>query len=70
MRRKSQPNPSTRENELAEARASLRESWRIAKETGLDKITDEEIDAEIAIVRTQRLARKRASTAQKLTANS
>jgi hypothetical protein len=68
MRRKSQPNPSTRENELAEARASLHESWRIARETGLDKITDEEIDAEIAVVRAERLAR--ASTAQKLTAKS
>jgi hypothetical protein len=68
MRMKSQPNPTTRENLLAMARASLRENWRLAKKFG--PLSDEEIDAEIAIVRTQRLARKRASTAQKLTANS
>jgi len=36
------------------AKASLRRDWRLAKESGLDKITDEEIDAEIAAVRATR----------------
>jgi len=50
-------NPAQR----AAAKASLRESWRIAKETGLDKLTDEEIDAEIAIVRAERLRRRKSA---------
>ena len=36
------------------AKASLRESWAYAKETGADKMTDDEIDAEIALVRAER----------------
>jgi antitoxin (DNA-binding transcriptional repressor) of toxin-antitoxin stability system len=35
------------------AKASLRESWAYAKETGADEMTDEEIDAEIALVRAE-----------------
>lgn len=38
----------------AMAKASLRESWRRAKTLGLDKVTDEEIDQEIARVRALR----------------
>jgi hypothetical protein len=52
MCRKSQHNPSTRENELAMAKASLYENWRLAEKVG--PLSDEEIDAEIAIVRTQK----------------
>jgi antitoxin (DNA-binding transcriptional repressor) of toxin-antitoxin stability system len=47
-----------RELRRAMAMASLRESWRHAEEQGLDKISDEEIDEEIRIVREQRLKRK------------
>lgn len=43
----------------AAAIASLREGWRLAKESGLDKITDEEIDAEIALVREKLLLRRK-----------
>lgn len=43
-----------RETRLAQARASLREGWRLAEAAGLDKITDEEIDLEIARVRAMR----------------
>lgn len=39
------------------ARASLRESWVHAEATGASKITDEEIDAEIASVRAERQRR-------------
>ena len=41
------------------ARASLRRDWQLPKETGLDKITDEEIDAEIAEARAAISRRKR-----------
>jgi hypothetical protein len=41
------------------AQASLRESWRYAEETGASKMTMEDIDREIAIVRAE--ARSRAS---------
>jgi antitoxin (DNA-binding transcriptional repressor) of toxin-antitoxin stability system len=47
-----------RDIRLALARASLRESWREAEELGLDKITDEEIDAEISRVRAERKRRR------------
>jgi antitoxin (DNA-binding transcriptional repressor) of toxin-antitoxin stability system len=47
-----------RDIRLALARASLRESWREAEELGLDKITDEEIDAEISRVRAERKRRQ------------
>src|ERR1035441_8213597 len=36
---------------LAMARASLRESWRLAEESGANLITEEEIEVEIAAVR-------------------
>jgi antitoxin (DNA-binding transcriptional repressor) of toxin-antitoxin stability system len=42
----------------AMAKASLRESWRIAEATGLDQISDEEIEYEIDQVRTARHRRK------------
>jgi antitoxin (DNA-binding transcriptional repressor) of toxin-antitoxin stability system len=41
-----------RELQRAIAKASLRRDWQLARESGLDKITDEEIDAEIAKART------------------
>jgi hypothetical protein len=69
MRRKSQPNSSTRENELADGQGQPPRKLAPGERNSAS-LSDEEIDAEIAIVRTQRLARKRASTAQKLTANS
>lgn len=47
-----------RDLRLAIAKASLRESWRRAKTLGFDKITDEEIDEEIARVRSLRKRRK------------
>jgi antitoxin (DNA-binding transcriptional repressor) of toxin-antitoxin stability system len=40
------------------AKASLRESWRIAEESGRDRITDEEIDAEIKLARAERKRRR------------
>lgn len=40
------------------AKASLRESWRIAEESGRDRITDEEIDAEIKLARAERKHRR------------
>lgn len=40
------------------ARASLRDSWQRAKAMGFDKVTDEEIDEEIARVRRLRKRRK------------
>jgi len=48
-----------RELQRAMAKASLRRDWQLAKEYGLDKITDAEIDAEIAEVRTAILRRKK-----------
>jgi hypothetical protein len=48
-------------DQRAAAIASIEEGWRIAKETGLDKITDEEIDAEIAIVRAELLRRRKSA---------
>ncbi len=45
-----------RELRRAIAKASLRRDWQIAKEHGLDKMTDAEIDAEIAAARNIRLA--------------
>ena len=47
-----------RDLRLAIARASLRESSRRAKALGFDNITDEEIDEEIARVRSLRRRRK------------
>lgn len=48
-----------RELRRAIAKASLRRSWRIARESGLDQLTMEEIDAEIAAVRRARVRRKK-----------
>jgi antitoxin (DNA-binding transcriptional repressor) of toxin-antitoxin stability system len=47
-----------RELQRAMARASLRRDWQLAKEYGLDTISDAEIDAEIAEVRTALSRRK------------
>jgi len=47
-----------RELRRAIAKASLRRDWQLAKEHGLDKMTDEEIDAEIAEAR-KSFARRR-----------
>ncbi|MGB7170958.1 MAG: hypothetical protein WBD32_18275, partial [Acidobacteriaceae bacterium] len=47
-----------RELQRAMAKASLRRDWQLAKESGLDKITHAEIDAEIDAVRTALLRRK------------
>lgn len=40
------------------ARASLRENWRLSKEAGLDQMSEEEIDQEIAQVRGSRHRRR------------
>jgi len=40
------------------ARASLRESWRISEATGLDKLTDDEVQA---LSKQARVARKKAA---------
>jgi antitoxin (DNA-binding transcriptional repressor) of toxin-antitoxin stability system len=48
-----------RELQRAIAKASLRRDWQLAKESGLDQITDAEIDAEIAEVRTALSRRKK-----------
>jgi hypothetical protein len=48
-----------RELRRAIARASLRRDWQLAKERGLDKMTDEEIDAEIAEARKSFAPRKK-----------
>jgi hypothetical protein len=40
------------------AKASLRKSWRLAEEPGLAHLNNEEIDREIAEVRTARQSRK------------
>jgi antitoxin (DNA-binding transcriptional repressor) of toxin-antitoxin stability system len=47
-----------RELRRAMAKASLRESWRLAEESGLNRMSDEEIDREIDQVRTARCRRK------------
>jgi antitoxin (DNA-binding transcriptional repressor) of toxin-antitoxin stability system len=47
-----------RELRRAMAKASLRESWAHAKESGLDRMSEEEIDQEITRVRTVRKRRK------------
>ncbi len=47
-----------RELRRALAKASLRESWRLAEEAGLSQMSGEEIDREIAQVRTARARRK------------
>ena len=51
--------------QLANARASMREQWRLNAEAGLPEITDEEIDAEIAAVRAERLARQKGQSSHK-----
>lgn len=43
-----------RELRRAIAKASLREGWLLAKSSGLNSISDKEIDREIAVVRTAR----------------
>jgi antitoxin (DNA-binding transcriptional repressor) of toxin-antitoxin stability system len=48
-----------RELRRAIAKASLRESWRLAKEAGLDQMTDEEIEQEIAQTRVAHRESKR-----------
>jgi DNA mismatch endonuclease (patch repair protein) len=48
-----------REMRLAAARASLQESWRLAEAAGLDSISDEAIDREIAAVRRARSYRSK-----------
>lgn len=47
-----------RELQRAIAKASLRRDWQLAKEYGLDKMTPEEIDAEIAEARKDIARRK------------
>jgi len=47
-----------RELRRAMAKASLRKGWRLAKEAGLDSMTDAQIDAEIAEMRKDRRRRK------------
>jgi antitoxin (DNA-binding transcriptional repressor) of toxin-antitoxin stability system len=47
-----------RELRRAMAKASLRETWRLAAEIGPDRISEEEIDREIGQVRTARRGRK------------
>jgi len=47
-----------RELRRALAKASLRETWRLAGEIGLHSISDDEIEHEIAQVRTARRTRK------------
>ena len=42
----------------AMAKASLRESWRVAEESGLDRMSEQEIDKEIDQVRVARRRRK------------
>lgn len=43
-----------RELRRAMAKASLRESWRLAESAGLDRMSDDEIDREIEQVRGRR----------------
>ena len=47
-----------RELRRAMAKASLRESWVHAKDSGLDRMSEEEIDRKIAQARTVRKRRK------------
>jgi len=47
-----------RELRRAMAKASLRENWRLAEQAGLDQMSEEEIDTEIAQVRMGRHGRK------------
>ena len=47
-----------RELRRAMAKASLRESWRLAEETGLSQMSNDEMDREIDQVRTARRRRK------------
>jgi antitoxin (DNA-binding transcriptional repressor) of toxin-antitoxin stability system len=55
-----------RELRRAMAKASLRKGWSLAKSAGLDAISDEEIDREIAVVRSARgNAKVRVRTASK-----
>jgi antitoxin (DNA-binding transcriptional repressor) of toxin-antitoxin stability system len=57
-----------RELRRAMAMASLRESWRYAEETGANKMTMDDIDREIAIVRAEsqpRTVRQARSTSRK-----
>jgi|SRR6185437_14941533 len=55
-----QGDVATEERELrrAMAKASLRKSWRLARQAGLDTMTDAQIDAEIAEMRNNRNRRK------------
>ena len=48
-----------RELRRAVAKASLRQSWRLAAESGADRMSDQEIDREIDQVRRSRQRRKR-----------
>lgn len=48
-----------RELRRAIAKASLRRDWQLAREYGLDKMTSQEIDAEIAAVRKSLARRKK-----------
>ena len=48
-----------RELRRAMAKASLRKGWALAEASGRPVFSDEEIDQEIAVVRSARLARKR-----------
>ncbi len=50
---------------LANARAAMREQWRMIAESGLPEITHEEIDAEIAAVRAERDARQKGQRSPK-----
>lgn len=45
-----------RELRRASAKASLRESWRLAEAAGLDQATNDEVNREIADLRKERLA--------------
>ena len=47
-----------RELRRAMAKANLRENWRLAEESGLKRVSDEEIDREIDQVRTAHRRRK------------
>jgi antitoxin (DNA-binding transcriptional repressor) of toxin-antitoxin stability system len=48
-----------RELRRAMAKASLRETWRLAEEIGLERMSEDEIDREIDQVRTSRHGRQR-----------
>ena len=43
-----------RELRRAMAKASLRESWRIAEDAGLDQMSDEEVEREVRLTRAAR----------------